>query len=301
MQRLMAGAVAASLLLAGCGAKKDDSARAKSTSTTGPTTTLAPSTTVDPATPNATGTGQGATAATQKSAGGGQAGAAGSRPSSGSSGSGAGTSSGSGSGSGSAAAAGKVSPTAPGNYTYNRSGQAHTSAFGDQSLDGPVSLKVDPAAGADQHSTQSGPEGSTEQVVRFLDEGAYFADLKQSRSGITKEFKPNPAVLAVPSAPTVGRTWSWTVTSTDGATTLNASFKVLRNETLTIGGEQVPTVVLNAVLKGSGDITFTTDTTNWVSLAKGLIVRADEKTDGTIGSVTFNSQSTMALTSTKPQ
>jgi hypothetical protein len=90
------------------------------------------------------------------------------------------------------------------------------------------------------------------------------------------------------------------VTSTDGKTTVTTSFKVERNETLTIGGEAVPTVVLTVVVKASGDITLNSTATDWVSQAKGLIVRTDETGDGSFSGVTFHTQSTMVMQSTRP-
>jgi hypothetical protein len=193
-----------------------------------------------------------------------------------------------------------VQPGAAGQYTYNRTGKATTSAFGEQSMDGQITARFDPVANGEQHSAQQAPEGSTEQSLRFLSEGAYFTLLKQATSGFTKEFRPNPAVLALPASPSPSSPWSWTVTSTDGKTTLNAAFKVLRNESVAIGGESVPTVVLSVQLKASGDITFTQNATDWVAMAKGLIVKNEQTTDGSLGGVTFHSQSSQVLQSTKP-
>lgn len=191
---------------------------------------------------------------------------------------------------------------APGTYTYARTGTSHDSVRGARSLNGNTSLKVDPVntATSDQHSAQSSPDGSSDQTVRFLTEGAYFTDLKQSTGGFTKEFQPNPPVLALPAQATIGRTWSWTVTSTDGKTTLTANFKVERNETLTIGGQSTPTVVLTVTLKATGDVTLDSTATDWVSLAKGLIVRTDSTSSGAIGTITFSSQSSSIMQSTKP-
>ncbi len=141
---------------------------------------------------------------------------------------------------------------------------------------------------------------SSEQILRLIPEGAYFTYLKQSQSGLSKEFRPNPPVLAVPASAPVGRTWSWSITSSDGATKLDASFRVDRNETLTIAGEQVQTVVLAIVLKTSGDIELTTNQTNWVAPSKGLSVKVEENSNGRAGSITFSSQSSTMITSTKP-
>lgn len=279
MRRL---AVVMAVLLAACGGgdKDKDSASGESTTTT-TSTTAAPAesttTTAAAGAPNASG----ATAGSSSSGGGGAT-----------------TTTAKASGSGSTASG--DGRAAPGTYTYNRTGKASTNAFGERSLDGPVTLKVDPANGNEQHSTQSSSEASSEQVLRFLPDGAYFTFLKSTNSGLSKEFRPNPPVLAMPAGATVGRTWSWTVTSSDGATTLNAGFKVERNETLSIGGESVPTVVLSVVLKTSGDIELTTNQTNWVSVAKGLSMKVDENSNGKAGSITFTSQSSMTMQSTKP-
>lgn len=285
MRRVVGGLVAVSLLVAGCGSKThktDPAASATASSTTASTaaagsgaSSTSTSTTAKAASKKATGTGQGAVASpTAKPA----------------------TSSGGGSSSSSTTG----SFAAPGKYTYNRTGKQTTSAFPEQSLDGQVTMQMDPPANSEQHETTTASEGTSEQTLRLLTEGAYFVDLKQSTSGFNKEFKPDPPVLAFPASATVGRTWSWTITSTDGQTTLNGSFRIDRNETLTIGGEQVQTVVLVGVLKASGDIDFTSNTTNWVAPSKGLVVRTDTTTDGTIRGVTFHQQSSQVLASTKP-
>jgi hypothetical protein len=280
VRRGLAAVLLAAVLLAGCGGGKDKKAdtasKAGSTSTTASTTstTAATGTSATAASTNGTtskGSGKGATASpTAKPATGGSSANSGPQP------------------------------AAAGRYTYNRTGKASTTAFGEQSLDGAVTLQVDPAANGEQHSKTTSSEGEREQVLRFLAEGAYFTDLKQSTSGFAKEFRPNPPVLAMPTAPASHGPWQWTVTSTDGKTTLSAAFKYLRTETLAIGGEQVSTVVLGVTLQGSGDITFTTNETDWVAPSKSLIVRTDQKTDGTISGVQFHSESTQTLQTTRP-
>jgi hypothetical protein len=283
MRRLVLLLLILSLVGGACGSKKKSSDASRTGESTTTTSTSAPTaesttTTVAAGAPNSSGTGQGAVA--------------------GSGGGGATTTTAKSSGSSSSASG--DGRAAPGTYTYNRTGKSSSNAFGERSLDGPVSLKVDPANGNEQRSVQSSPEASSESVLRFLPEGAYFTYLKSTNSGLSKEFRPNPPVLAMPAGAAVGRTWSWTVQSSDGATTLNASFKVERNETVTIGGEAVPTVVLSVVLKTSGDIELTTNQTNWISVAKGLSVKVDENSNGKAGSITFSSQSSMTMTSTRP-
>jgi len=202
--------------------------------------------------------------------------------------------------SGSTSTAKGPQPAAPGTYAYDRTGTSHNSISGDQSADGKVSLQVDPVGSGRQHSVQKSPNSTREQTVEFLAEGAYFTDLKQSIGNYTKEFTPNPPVLAMAADASAGRTWSWTVTSTDGKTTLTSSFKVERDETITVGGESVPTVVLTVVLKATGDVVLNDTSTNWVSPAKGLIVRTDDTSDGSFSGITFHSQTSMILESTRP-
>lgn len=289
MRRLAGIVLAVSLLAASCGGKdkKESSDAAESTTTSSTTSTTVGggaggaagagvTSTTAPSGPNASGSGQNATAP------------AGSVPA------------GSAGGGGGSASSDAARPATPGTYTYNRTGKASATGFGEQSLDGPVSLKIDPVANGEQRSLESSSEGEVEQVLRLLPEGAYFTLIRQSTTGFNKEFRPNPPVLAVPTAPAVGRTWSWTVTSTDGKTTINASFKVDRKETMAIGGEQVSTVVLVVNLKASGDITLNSTQTNWVALSKGLSVRIDEVADGTIGGVPVHSESSQTMQSTKP-
>jgi hypothetical protein len=277
VRRGLAATLLAAVLLAGCGGGKDKKAdtasKAGSTSTTASTTSTT-GTNAPAASTNGTtskGSGKGATASpTAKPAAGGSTANSGPQP------------------------------AAPGRYTYNRTGKASTSAFGEQSLDGAVTLQVDPAANGEQHSKTTASEGEREQVLRLLAEGAYFTDMKQSTGGFAKEFRPNPPVLAMPAQPASHGPWQWTVTSTDGKTTLSAGFTYLRSETLAIGGEQVATVVLGVTLKGSGDISFTTTETDWVAPSKSLIVRTDQKTDGTISGVQFHSESSQTLQTTRP-
>ncbi|HZQ26289.1 MAG TPA: hypothetical protein VFA94_01210 [Acidimicrobiales bacterium] len=303
--------VVIALLGAGCGGGKGKNAgKASAAGSSSPATTA----TTGPVTPNA-GTGgasgggsattgginsTGATAPTR--AGGATATTAKATPG-GSTGAGSGANASANANSGDAGnATNAAHAAAPGRYTYNRTGSANSSAFGQQSLDGQVPLQVDPASGTDQHSIVN-PGGSTsvEQTLRFLSDGAYFTQIKQSTSGFAKEFRPDPPVLAVPANAANGRSWQWSTTSTDGATTLNGSFTAVRHETLTVGGQAVDCLLLDVVLKTSGDVTSTSTQKVWMSYRYGLIVRQQETTDGTLGSVTFHSTSDQILQSVTPQ
>jgi len=160
-------------------------------------------------------------------------------------------------------------------------------------------LKVDPQQGSDQHSAQTGQQGGTETVLRYQPDGVYLVDLKLSGQ-ISKEFKPNPPGLVFPQPATVGRTFSWTATSTDGKTTVKSDFKILRTETIAVGSEQVPTVVLESTVTTSGDLVSTSKGTRWVSEAYRLTVREDTQMQGTYSGFSFNSNTSSVLQSTKP-
>jgi hypothetical protein len=67
-----------------------------------------------------------------------------------------------------------------------------------------------------------------------------------------------------------------------------------------VGSEKVPTVVLEATIVLSGDLTATSHRTIWASEAYKIIVRDDDKTDGTYTGFHFSSDTSQKLQSTKP-
>jgi len=184
---------------------------------------------------------------------------------------------------------------APGRYTNRRTGTS-SGLGGDRSLDGEGTLTVDAPKGNEQHSVTDFVGDTIEQTLRHRPGGIDLLHLKQTTSGVTYEFRPSPPALFAPDPATVGATWSWHMTSTDGGLTIDASFKVLRNETVTIGGEAVPTAVVEGDFRFSGAFTGTSKRTLWGSDRYRLIVRQDEATD--LGFA--KSQSRSVLVSTKP-
>jgi hypothetical protein len=277
MRRLIPLVLTAILLLAACGGKDKKDVAANDTGTTS-TSEVTTSTALGGAEAGTATTVAGKTATTKKpgTSGGGATGGGGG---------------GSASPTGGAAA---IKPATPGSYTYKTTGN---SSFGP--VNETSTLKVDPPSGSDQHSAQTGQQGGTETVLRYQADGVYLVSLKLSGQ-ITKEFRLNPPGLALPQPATVGRTWSWTATSTDGKTSVKSDFKVLRTETIAVGGEQVPTVVLETVVTTSGDLVSTSKGTRWVSEAYRLTVREDSQMQGTYSGFSFNSTTSSLLQSTKP-
>ncbi|HVF76249.1 MAG TPA: hypothetical protein VM938_14520 [Acidimicrobiales bacterium] len=184
---------------------------------------------------------------------------------------------------------------APGRYTYQRTGTA--SGFGgDRSLDGEGTLTVDPANGNEQHSVTDFVGDTIEQTLRHRPGGIDLLHLRQTTSGVTFEFRPSPPALFAPDPANVGATWSWRMTSTDGGLTIDGSFKVVRNETVAVGSEAVPTTVVEGDLRFSGTFTGTSKQTLWGSDRYRLVVRTEEATD--LGFAKRQSRS--VLVSTKP-
>jgi hypothetical protein len=62
----------------------------------------------------------------------------------------------------------------------------------------------------------------------------------------------------------------------------------------------VPAVVLEATITLTGDINATSHRTIWVSEAYRIIVRTDDKTDGTYETFHYTSDTSQKLQSTRP-
>jgi hypothetical protein len=192
-----------------------------------------------------------------------------------------------------------VKAAAPGTYTYKVTGTMSVGTPTPQKVDTTSTLKVEPLQGTDQKSTTQTQQGGQETVLRFQPDGAYIVSLKLT-GAVTKEFVLNPPGLAFPQPATVNKAWSWNAKSTDGKTTVKSDFKILRTETIQIGGEAVPTVVVQTTVTTDGDIKSTSNGTMWVSEAYRLIVREDGKMNGTYGGFAFSSDTSSVMQSTKP-
>jgi hypothetical protein len=281
MRRLLIVVLSATLLLAACSGKdkKEVSASGKGTTTTSEVSTS--STEVD-AGASTTVAGGAKTGTTKKPA---------AKP---------------GAASGGASTAGPqqatpagVKAAAPGKYTYKITGTQQLLTPTPQPVNDTSTLTVDALQGTDQHTTDQGPNSGTEQVLRYQPDGVYLVDLKLT-GPINKEFKPEPPGLVFPQPATIGKTWSWNATSTDGKTTVKSEFKIARTETIAVGGEQVPCVVLEATVTTGGDIVSTSKRTIWTSEAYKLVVRQDDKSNGTYSGYSFKFDTSSVLQSTKP-
>lgn len=179
--------------------------------------------------------------------------------------------------------------TPPGRYRYASTGTFSAGVTGEQRRSGESILTVDPPAGADQHSFRQGDGRSTEQILRFQSDGTYIVMLKLTEQGLTKEFRPATPVLAFPYSAPTGRTWSWRMTSTDGKTTVETSFRIERTEAVAVGTESVPAVVVGANVVTTGDLASRGTQMLWVAEGRRLVVREQSATDGTFGAFSFRS------------
>ena len=185
--------------------------------------------------------------------------------------------------------------TAPGTYTYDASGTSN----GRQSS-GTSTLAISALANGKQTSTLHNDQGDTVQDVLVRDAGSYLASLRISSLMGNKEFDFSPAALLLPDPARVGASWTWSSTSTDGKTTAEATNKVVRTETLTIGGQKVATVVLQTHLVLSGDYDYTADVTTWVAPALRLPVKDHTVGSGSFGVYPFSFDVTDVLRSVHP-
>jgi hypothetical protein len=190
--------------------------------------------------------------------------------------------------------------TAAGDYTYTSSGKV-TAGTTPQDASGSQTLTISPLRGGIQHSRMhSDSTGDTEQDVVVRDTGSYLASLKLSSPAFSKEFRPAPAVLLMPDPATVGRSWSWSGTSTDGKTHVTTTNKLMRQEDVTIGGSKVATVVLQTHLVLSGDVNYDAQVTTWWAPAYRLPVKTHTVGKGSFGAIPFSTDVTAVLHSVKP-
>lgn len=191
--------------------------------------------------------------------------------------------------------------TAPGTYTYDTSGTV-TVLGGTQDASGTTSFVVEALSGGSQRTTMSNDHSTTEERVVPRSTGLYLSYLHiAAPRAFDAEFQLSPAALLLPTPAKVGASWSWKATSTDGKTTATQSSKVLRTETLVIGGQKVATVVVQTHLVLTGGVDFTADVTNWVSETYRLVVKDHQVAKGTTSfGAAFSNDVTDVIRSVRP-
>ncbi|MGH9186342.1 MAG: hypothetical protein ACRD0U_11095 [Acidimicrobiales bacterium] len=175
---------------------------------------------------------------------------------------------------------------APGRYTYNVSGSSSLGQVPPQ-----ATILLERLSDTDQRETAESPQGNTVQVNRYTADAVLLVSLDLQALG--KSFRPNPPVAFTPLPPEVGRSWEWTMSSTDSSITIHHLSTITGTEVVTIAGQPVDSFVVQTRLELSGQAQGRIDVTTWASPAHGLGVRTH-----TVTSVTYILPITSDITST---
>ncbi|MCW2777070.1 MAG: hypothetical protein JWN17_795, partial [Frankiales bacterium] len=189
--------------------------------------------------------------------------------------------------------------TRAGRYTYDAKGTV-TAGGAPHDASGTATLTVDEPVGDTQSTVLEGDQGRTETDTQLKSTGRYVTRLLLTTPAFSKEFRPVPAALLLPEPATVGRSWSWSGTSTDGKTRVTATSRVLRSETVTVGGTSVPTRVVETRLVLRGDVVYDGTTTTDVATGQRLPVREHGTGKGTISGIPFSTDTSSTLRSLDP-
>ena len=180
-----------------------------------------------------------------------------------------------------------ATPAAPGTYKYDTSG---SSSFGTQSSSPPpvTPLIVDPPAGSRQHSTRDERDSAgngtvTETTLDYQPQGVYLVEVKVSTKTTLGaqnfDFVANPPALAAPTGAKPGQSVEFDLSGS--GTNVHVKVDFVRTETLTIGGQNVDTMVVHQVSTLSGTLTGTQTSDAWVSPQYDLFVK-----DHTVADIT---------------
>lgn len=190
--------------------------------------------------------------------------------------------------------------TRAGTYNYDVSGTA-TTRLGSQKLNSSDALKVDPPKGSQQTTTQDSQQGSRTQTLQAKSGGLFVVDINIQEPGFKEDFRPVGTALFFPGDYHVGSAWRWSARSTDGKYRLDVTSKISGTANVVIGGKSVPTLVVDSVLRFTGNSYDLTDNQrDWVSTAYALIVKEHMATHGTVAGFTYSSDETRTVRSTTP-
>ena len=176
----------------------------------------------------------------------------------------------------------------PGTYTTDNSG---TSSFG--SVPPKSTYTIELLSNGDTHET-----GDFDLVLRWTPDAASVVSLKIAMAGKEFDAPAGAPLLFIPfnNAPPQ---WSWSMTSTDGKTTIQQTASVTGNDSVTVGGTAVPTFVVDSTINISGDITGSVHLTAWIDPVTRLAVKQHIVTHVTLP-IVVNSDITSVLESLTP-
>ncbi len=129
-------------------------------------------------------------------------------------------------------------------------------------------------AAAAPNLRQSSPDtpGNVVLTQRFTAAKSSLVSFQMKAGDTTKVFTPvSPVTFVMFNAPQ-GTSWTWSATSTDGATRVTANGSVGATQVTNVNGQDVPTVAVTTTFTISGDMAGTAELTMWVSPSHRLPV-----------------------------
>lgn len=189
-------------------------------------------------------------------------------------------------------------PPAAGTYRYRQSGSMRAGIFSSEP-DPEGTLEVRPTDGRTQRQIRDYGDQSLERVLIFRDDAVLLSEtISRFGSQATSCRFERPIVLVrLPLEP--GSTWK--DSGSCDALTLRLRARVLRDATRTVDGRSVDTMVVryHVVVEGDG-VSQTTDQDVWLSLEHRMVVRSEERSEGTFGSTPYTIERTERLLSLEP-
>lgn len=162
------------------------------------------------------------------------------------------------------------------------------------------------ATGSDLRQSSPNTPGDVKITQRFSQNEARLVSFQLKAGDTTKVFTPSSPALFIPYSSPSGSSWTWSATSSDGATHVSVTGGVGDSKTMTIAGQSVSVTEITASLSISGDISGSADLTMWVSntlrlpVVQRQVINA-KASSGYGFSSKLTSDVTQTLTSLTPQ
>jgi len=165
----------------------------------------------------------------------------------------------------SSAAPPKASRVAPdaGHYPATFSGNATVNGRA-QSFPSSGAVVFTPT-GADLRQSSPDRPGDVKITQHFSDDQSSLVSFQLKAGDSTKVFTPAGAATFIRYRAGGGSSWTWSASSSDGATRVNTQAHIGGTKTLTVGAQNVEVFEVVMSLSISGDISGTADLTMWVS------------------------------------
>jgi hypothetical protein len=149
------------------------------------------------------------------------------------------------------------------------------------------------------NDTDQDESGDFALRVRWAPGSASLLSLKLSAAN--KEFVPAEPVLYVPFPGETGTTWQWSMSSTDGKTSMRQTSRITGPDSVNVEGQDLAAFVVDTTITFSGDLTGTAHLISWVSPEHRLALKQHTVIDATFN-LAFNlrSDTTSTLVSLTP-